>query len=629
MSSESTLRVAARPARPLLLFDGDCGFCRGVVARWRDWLTDRIDTEPLQAAGPRFPEIPPDQLEQSIHLIMPDGIVRRGAAAAFAAMAFCGESPALWWLYRHVPAFAKIADAGYCFVARNRGFVSKLVHLFAGRDISHPTFRIASDLFVRLLGLTYLFAFVSLLVQVDGLAGPRGILPAQSWFDAAKAQGYGFAQAPSLCWWLGADAGTLHALCIGGAICGALLVLGFVPTLAAAAAWLLYLSLCPAFGVFLNFQWDALLLEAGFLGIFLPPLAWRLRPGSPVGGSKLARFLLVWLLFRLMLGSGVVKLASQDATWWNLSALTYHYWTQPLPPWTAWYFDKMPLWAHKASCWIMFAIELVVPFLVFAPRRLRHFAGVCFLLLMGVILASGNYGFFDLLTAFLCVLLFDDHAWRKLFRFVRLEPQRTSVVTLWFRRAAVPVLLLVFALTWIPFASVFEATQRLAGIGRPLPAPRPEWLQQVYGTVAPYRSINHYGLFASMTTTRDEISLEGSDDGVTWKEYSFRWKPGDLSRRPPFCVPHMPRLDWQMWFASLGEIRGNPWLVNTMVRLLEGEPAVLDLLATNPFPDKPPTLIRATATPYRFTTATERAETGHWWKPAGEPRPYCPPVRLR
>lgn len=498
-----------------------------------------------------------------------------------------------------------------------------------GRGGDKVSFDVAGDIFYRSLGFIYLSAFVSLWTQIDGLAGSRGILPAADLWRAALEHQIGFFQLPTVCHWMGASDAALHAMCAAGSVSAVLMVAGVLPPVSAALAWLCYLSLCSVVRTFLNFQWDAMLLEAGFLAIFLwPPVLW-LDPRRPRRVSRLARWLLVWLLFRLMFAAGIVKLASRDPAWWDLSALTFHYWTQCLPPWTAWHFDKLPLWAHKACCFVMFVIELAVPFCVFGPRRLRHFAAVCFLLLMAVILASGNYGFFDLLTCALCLLLIDDAAWRKLFRRPAGTPSHDTAVARWTRCVCAPMLLLVFALTWLPFSSAVVSAQTICGIASPLEPPRPAWLEKLYGFVAPFRSINGYGLFAVMTKQRDEIILEGTDDGVTWKAYAFRWKPGDVHRRPAFCVPHMPRLDWQMWFAALGEIRGNPWLVNTMVRLLEGEPAVLDLLADNPFPDRPPRALRAVVYGYRFTTAEERRATGAWWKRAAAPRIYCPPLQLQ
>jgi hypothetical protein len=144
----------------------------------------------------------------------------------------------------------------------------------------------------------------------------------------------------------------------------------------------------------------------------------------------------------------------------------------------------------------------------------------------------------------------------------------------------------------------------------------------------PWRAVNPYGLFAVMTTERDEVVLEGSMDGKSWKEYGFYWKPGDTFKRPDFVAPHLPRLDWQLWFAALGSCRDSPWILALMARLLQGEPTVLGLVRDNPFPGRPPRLIRALRYRYRFSSWDERRQDGSWWKrePLGL---YCGPVSLR
>ena len=626
--SAKDYRVSNPPPRPLLIYDGDCGFCRVMVSRWREWMHVRIDDEPAHTAAPRFPEIPADAFEKGVQLITPDGSVAKGSGAVFEAMSICGQQPWLWWVYRKVPPFAAFCDWSYNWTARHRKIFSHAARFCYGRDFTAPTFNIAGDVFFRLMGLTYLFAFVSLWMQIIGLAGEHGIVPATRLMDAVHEHHVGFWQFPSLCQCIGADNAALNGLCAAGTVAAVLMMLGILPTLSAFASWLLYLSLCSVVETFLNFQWDALLLEAGFLAIFLMPPKLFLNPLRPAAPSRFAHFLIAWLLFRLMFSSGVAKLASNDESWWNLTALTYHYWTQCLPPWTAWYMDKLPLWAQKATCLIMFAIELAVPPLIFFPRRVRHFSAFCFLSLMVVIALTGNYGFFDFLTMVFCVLCFDDHALQKILRFAQRGPALVPLPTRIFRWFAIPVLLCVFALSWLPFGHIVERTQMICGVKKVVPMPRPDWLIELHNSTAQFRSVNGYGLFASMTKQRDEIILEGSDDGVTWKPYEFKWKPGDVKRRPQFCSPHMPRLDWQMWFAALGEIRGEPWLVNTMVRLLEGEPNVIALLEKNPFPGKPPRAIRAVEYSYHFTTSAERGETGAWWKRDAETRIYCPPLQL-
>jgi hypothetical protein len=232
-----------------------------------------------------------------------------------------------------------------------------------------------------------------------------------------------------------------------------------------------------------------------------------------------------------------------------------------------------------------------------------------------LIMATGNYGFFNILTIVLCIPVLDDLSWPKWLRRKITFPAQPVPPKRWHHwpiGVTVPLAALIGVITSMQIVEAFN---------HPIDWPRPmAWLEE---RVSPFRSINSYGLFRVMTTKRYEILIEGSNDGVTWKPYEFKWKPGDPTRRPQFCEPHMPRLDWQMWFAALGDYRQNPWLINLMFRLLEGSPPVLNLLETNPFPDRAPRYVRAMLYDYRFTTREQRRQTGQWWKrePLGL---YCP-----
>jgi hypothetical protein len=308
------------------------------------------------------------------------------------------------------------------------------------------------------------------------------------------------------------------------------------------------------------------------------------------------------LLFRLMFSSGAVKLLSGDAAWRDLTALEYHYWTQPLPTWIGWYANLLPAWAQRISCASTFAIELGAPLLVWGGPRQRLAAFVAMAGLQLLIFATGNYGFFNVLTIALCVMLLDDTVWPARFRRMleNASPLRGGA---WPRWVTTPVAGLLLVLGVLQMFS-------LSRVGLDWPAP----LRLLERAASPLRLVNGYGLFAVMTTTRPEIVVEGSDDGDTWKEYEFRWKPGDLSRAPAFVEPHQPRLDWQMWFAALGSYDDNPWFVAFLLRLLQGSPEVTALLARDPFPDHPPRFVRAARYLYRFTDLAERRATGHWWK---------------
>jgi hypothetical protein len=462
---------------------------------------------------------------------------------------------------------------------------------------------VAGWVFGRMLGIVYFIAFWSLARQVVGLIGHDGILPAHAYMDNvrawASAEQIGidrYRLLPTLCWISTSDA-FLEALCAGGAALASLLIAGVAPLVVLPLLWLTYLSLSVVGQDFLSFQWDALLLETGFLAIFIVPAVGRERFRDAADPPRLGVWLLLWLLFRLMVGSGAVKLASGDPTWRNLTALTFHYETQPIPTPISWYAYHLPVWLHNASTAAVLATELLVPFLIFGPRRLRILACVLLVGLQTLIALTGNYTFFNLLAASLCVFLLDDLA---LARFVRARPVRAT------SRLRRGVLITVIVVT-LP-TSVLEFTR---GFGVDIAGLPP--VTAIAALASPFRSVNSYGLFAIMTTTRPEIIVEGSDDGVQWKRYDFKYKAGDLKRRPPWVAPHQPRLDWQMWFAALGRYETEPWFQNFCVRLLEGSPDVLGLLERNPFPVRPPRYVRAVLHRYRFSDASARRDTGVWW----------------
>jgi hypothetical protein len=495
-----------------------------------------------------------------------------------------------------------------------------------------PGYFLSRWLFLRLLGIIYLIAFISFWVQFDGLIGKDGILPVSE-FLARQGPQLGAARyhlLPTFCW-LNESNAFLHSQCAAGTVLSTLLIVGIAPIPVLLLLWALYLSLSTAGQDFWWFQWDILLLETGFLAIFLAPRT--LRPGlrREAPPSRIILFLLWWLLFRLMFLSGVVKLAAESGLphgpWKDLTALTIHYETQPLPVWTSWYAHQLPLWFHKLSCAIMFAIELGLPFLIFAPRALRFAAGGGFVFLMILIGLTGNYNFFNLLTVALCFLLLDDAALGRFIpdRWRDRVPTPAVVVPRWWKFVST-VGAAAVAIVVVPITAA-AADARLSR-GR-TDAPRfvhflREKLDEVREWLQPFRTFNSYGLFASMTVTRPEIIIEGSNDGREWQPYEFRWKPGDLSRPPGFVQPHQPRLDWQMWFAALRPPQRRPiWFDRFMRRLHQGSPAVLRLLENNPFPEGPPRYVRAVLYRYNFTNWEERRETGQWWKRV-QLGPYSP-----
>ncbi len=404
--------------KPLMVFDGDCHFCRRWITRWQETTLDRVDYEPLQEAAADFLEIPRESFEQEVKLIDPDGRVSGGAEAVFRSLNHAAQPGLLailaWWLYRKLPGFAPVTEWAYHQVAQHRVFASTITRWFWGSDVTRPTYRTVQTWFLRVLGAIFFLAFGSLRLQIDGLVGEKGILPFASFLDAVHQQlgvSRGWHVLPTLCWVIGGGDSALHFLCNGGMVLAALLIAGIAPTLCLFLLWIFYLSLFSAGQIFLGFQWDILLLETGFLSIFIAPLTLWPRRGSSTSPSALSLFMLRWLLFRLMLMSGIVKLTSGDASWLGLSALRYHYETQPLPTWIGWYAHQAPPWFQAVSAVFLFVVELVAPFFIFGPRRVRMAGFVLLVLLQGLIAATGNYGFFNLLTATLCLLLLDDKQW--------------------------------------------------------------------------------------------------------------------------------------------------------------------------------------------------------------------------
>jgi hypothetical protein len=508
-------------------------------------------------------------------------------------------------------------------------------------------YRLSRWFFVRAVAVVYGLAFLSLWVQFEGLIGRNGILPAAEYLEAVAKQAGAerFWFLPTLCW-LSASDGFLHCLCGGGVVLAVLAGCGVAARLALALAWVFYLSLTVVGREFLSFQWDALLLEVGLLTVFYAPGNWRPGLAPEKAPSVVVLWLLRWLLFRFMFMSGAVKLLSHDATWWNLGALSVHYETQPLPTRIGWYAHQLPAWFQELSVLVMFVIELALPFLIFCGRRARWMAAAAFTGLMLLIALTGNYCFFNLLTVVLCLPLLDDRALLRLLpgrlaewvkarlapaaqvdaarvespssRDGPLPPGRSAIWTGRFRVAGLAALATI--VLSVSGAIVVAQLFRLRAIPPPL--------STLVRLVSPFRAINSYGLFAVMTTRRPEIIVEGSNDGQTWRAYEFKWKPGDLRRPPGFVAPHQPRLDWQMWFAALGDVQGNPWFVNFLARLLQGTPEVTALLASNPFPAAPPRFVRAQLYDYHFTDFATRRQTGEWWRREYK-GVYCPELSFR
>jgi hypothetical protein len=493
--------------------------------------------------------------------------------------------------------------------ARTRGWIARLPVLRRASGV--PSSRVVRWLFLRALGLVYLAAFGSLSVQVRGLYGTRGIAPVRELLDGARAlpPRERWRELPTL-FWLAASDRTLVFACGVGNLASLLLTFNIAPRLAIAVLWTVYLSFVKVGRDFLSFQWDALLLETSVHALLIAPPGLRPRLGRDEPPWP-AVLLLRWLVFRLNYQSGVAKLRSGDPTWRDRTACCYHFETQPLPTRLGWRAHQLPARLKRLSSSAVLGCERYGPFLIFAPRGPRRAGFYLLSGLQGVIAATGNYAFFNALSGALTLWMLDDQALPPgLSQTARRSGTRARPIR---RYVSGLVAALAFAASW---------GQHLLRYGRRRP---PAVIRRAIVRMGPLHSINTYGLFSVMTTHRGEITIEGSDDGVTWLEYEFRYKPGDTHAAPRWVAPHQPRLDWQMWFAALQP--PPPWFARLLVRLLEGSPEVLALFKRVPFGAHPPRYVRAVMREYHMTTLETRRRTGAWWE-CGEPELYFPAVTL-
>ena len=591
-SSASAVDVAGAGARSRLIYDGDCAFCGYWARYWQQLTGDAVEYRSYQEVAAQYPAIAIADFQRAAQYITPDGQRASAAEASFLTLSHA-RGKGIWLaLYRKLPGFAAISELAYAFIAAHRSAFYRVSLILWGRDYAPPRYDLVSFLFLRVFGLIYFSAFVSFGVQAQGLIGSHGILPLTELVDAVRAQAglERFFLMPMVFWWKASDF-AIQSVCWVGAGLSLLLVFNLLPRLSLLLLYALYLSLLYGGQTFMTYQWDTYLLEAGFLALLL---SFATVPGI---------WLLRWLLFRFLFMSGVVKLLSGDPNWRNLSALSYHFLTQPLPTPLAWYAAHLPVRVLQFATAATFFIELVLPFLIFCPRRLRFFAACGILLLQGCILLTGNYNWFNLQTMLLCLLLFDDAALQRIWprRLVRVLPARGKHRA---PRRAATVIVGALGLLLV-FCSLVQMDVRFGG-------EPPVAARTVDQVIEPLHIVSGYGLFAVMTTRRGEIVIEGSNDGVEWREYEFRYKPGDLARRPRWNIAHQPRLDWQMWFAALDDPRRLPWFPRFLAAVLKNEPAVMALLAKNPFPDRPPVYVRAQYYDYTYASSEERAK-GLWW----------------
>lgn len=456
----------------------------------------------------------------------------------------------------------------------------------------------------RGLALVYLIAFIAVIHQFKPLLGEGGLLPVPEFIKQVR-----FMESPSVFFWLPTD----FAFDLFGWIGVALSLFalsGFSEkfgNLVSAATWgvlwVIYLSFVNVGQTFYAFGWETLLLEAGFLAIFLG--------AEKTAPSFLVILLFNWLLFRVMFGAGLIKIRG-DTCWRDLTCLQYHYETQPMPNPISWYFHWMPVWIHKAGVLFNHFTELVIPFAYFAPSQISGFAGLVTLFFHSWLFVSGNFSFLGVLTMVLALSTFGD-SWLK--RVIPIRPPELAPGTRLYRSATVGVTVLVVALSFYPIRNMVSE------------------IQLMNASFEPLHLVNTYGAFGAITRPRYEVIVEGTDepvltDATRWREYEFIGKPGDVSHIPPQIAPYHLRLDWLMWFAAFSSPSQHPWFLSFLEKLLEGDKPVLGLLRYNPFPDDPPKFVRALLYEYRFTTPEERTKSGAVWsrKLIGL---YFPPASLR
>ncbi|MFJ8648719.1 lipase maturation factor family protein [Streptomyces sp. NPDC093546] len=452
--------------------------------------------------------------------------------------------------------------------------------------------------FQRALAGLYLVAFLCAALQFRALIGERGMLPVPAYLRRVSPR-----RAPSVFHWHYSD--RFFALCAwSGAVLAAALVAGAgdaVPLAVAmlmwAVLWALYLSIVNVGQTWYGFGWESLLLETGFLAIFLG----NERTAPPV----LILFLLRWLLFRVEFGAGLIKLRG-DACWRDLTCLYYHHETQPMPGPLSWFFHHLPRPLHRVEAAANHVTQLVVPVLLFTPQPVASAAAGAIIVTQLWLVLSGNFSWLNWITIVLAVPAVDGS--------LVAEPPALPAPPLWYGILVLAVTALVLFLSRRPVRNLLSRRQAMNMSFDPL------------------HLVNTYGAFGTVGRVRHEIVLEGTDEpvlheGTVWREYEFKGKPGDVRRLPRQFAPYHLRLDWMMWFAALSPAYAHSWFGGLVERLLDGDRDTLRLLRHNPFPDAPPVIVRARLYRYRFTTWRELRATGAWWHRTFV-REFMPPTRL-
>ena len=462
---------------------------------------------------------------------------------------------------------------------------------------------VARVLFQRGLALIYVMAFLVAVRQFRPLLGERGLLPAPHFLAAVP-----FGSAPSLFHLrysdrlFGVVAWTGLVLALAALTGLTDLVPLPVAMLVWLALWALYLSIVNIGQTFYSFGWETLLLEAGFLAIFL---------GNATTATPLPLVVLVrWLLFRVEFGAGLIKMRG-DPCWRDLTCLYYHHETQPMPNPLSWHFHHLPKRFHRLEVLGNHGAQLVVPFLLFFPQPVASLAALAIVVTQGWLLLSGNFSWLNLITIVLAAMAFDDGTLGLVVPLAQGSPPGPE---LWHGAVVIVVTGIIAVLSYRPARNLVSRRQLMNSSFDPL------------------HLVNTYGAFGSITRERFEIVIEGTDEAVLtpstrWREYEFKGKPGDIRRRPPQYAPYHLRLDWLMWFAAMSSPAYHEWFLPFLLRLLEADRPTLGLLGNDPFAGVAPRYVRALLYLYRFTTPAERKADRAWWSRqlVGE---YVPPLSL-
>jgi hypothetical protein len=474
-------------------------------------------------------------------------------------------------------------------------------------------YQLTGFVFLRFLGLIYFVAFLVLAQQVRPLIGAKGLYPARLYLDNVRASAgettwNAFVELPTI-FWLDSSDGFMQAAAFVGVGLAALLLVGGANVPLLATLWFLYLSFVHIGQLFYGYGWEILLLETGFLALFLAPLfdARPFAPTTPPGTVVI--WLVRWVLFRVMFGAGLIKIRG-DECWRDLTCMMFHYETQPLPNPLSWYLHHLPAWVHTGEVLFNHFVELVVPWFVFV-KGLCGIAGALLVVFQILLILSGNLSWLNWLTLTLCIACFDDATLGRLLP--RALVGRVAAVRHLSVGRTVVLTALVLLVSYLSINPVMN-----------LLSPH----QAMNTSFDRLHLVNTYGAFGSIGRTREEIIIEGTpdetiSDATAWRVYEFKCKPGDVMRRPCVVAPYHYRLDWQIWFAAMSDYQRNPWLVHFVFKLLNGDADALGLLATNPFPEQPPRHIRAELYRYQFTAPGDAS--GAWWTRT-RLEEYLPPV---